>query len=193
MFQLVRQDIVSINFDKCFEICLHIRARRCWWWWLVGRSCQTLCNPMDYTAHQAPLSMGFSRQEYQSGLTRPPPGNLRNPGMELRSPTFHGDSLLSEPPGKPSRNFLPGGLADRLLCPQSPFIFSLDAPTSPHISDISSSMKLNLMIKNPDTGVRSGFKRGLCNSLTHSSTLAQKIPWMEEPGAAVPGVAVSWT
>ena len=34
---------------------------------LVAQLCQTLCNPMDYTAHQAPLSMEFSRQEYWGG------------------------------------------------------------------------------------------------------------------------------
>ena len=37
-------------------------------------------------AHQAPLSMGFSRQEYWSGLPCPPPGDLPNPGIEPRSP-----------------------------------------------------------------------------------------------------------
>ena len=40
------------------------------------------------TAHQAPLSMGFSRQEYWSGMPCPPPGDHPNPGMELRSPTL---------------------------------------------------------------------------------------------------------
>ena len=38
-------------------------------------------------AHQAPLSMGFPRQEYWSGLTCSPPGDLPNPGIELASPT----------------------------------------------------------------------------------------------------------
>ena len=37
-------------------------------------------------AHQAPLSMGFSRQEYWSGLPFPPPGDLPNPGIEPRPP-----------------------------------------------------------------------------------------------------------
>ena len=37
-------------------------------------------------AHQSPLSMGFSRQEYWSGLPCPPPGDLPNPGIELVSP-----------------------------------------------------------------------------------------------------------
>ena len=52
-------------------------------------------------AHQAPLSMGFSRQEYWSGFQCPPPGALPNPGMEPGSPTMQVDSLLSEPSGKP--------------------------------------------------------------------------------------------
>ena len=38
-------------------------------------------------AHQAPLSMGFSRQEYWSGLPHPPPGDLPNPGIKPLSPT----------------------------------------------------------------------------------------------------------
>ena len=50
---------------------------------------------------QAPLSMGFSKQEYWSGLPCPPPGDLLNLGIEPRSPTLKVDSLLSEPPGKP--------------------------------------------------------------------------------------------
>ena len=45
---------------------------------------------------------GFSRQEYQSGLPRPLPGDLPNSGVEPRSLTLQADSLLSEPPGKPN-------------------------------------------------------------------------------------------
>ena len=51
-------------------------------------------------APQAPLSMGFSRQEYWSGLLFPPPGDLPNPGIDPRSPALLADSLSSEPPGK---------------------------------------------------------------------------------------------
>ena len=47
-------------------------------------------------ARQGPLSMGFSRQEYWSGLPCPPPGDLPNPGIELRFPTLQVDSLPSE-------------------------------------------------------------------------------------------------
>ena len=55
-------------------------------------------------AQQAPLSMEFSRQEYWSGLTRPPSRDLPNPGIEPRSPTLQADSLPSEPPGKPKKH-----------------------------------------------------------------------------------------
>ena len=44
---------------------------------------------------------GFSRPEYWSGLSHPPPGDLPNPGMEPRSPALLADSLPSEPPEKP--------------------------------------------------------------------------------------------
>ena len=57
-------------------------------------------------ARQAPLSMGFSRQEYWSGLPFPPPGDLPSPGIEPRSPALQADSLLSEPPGKPTDTWI---------------------------------------------------------------------------------------
>ena len=47
-------------------------------------------------AHQAPLSMGFSRQGRWSGLPFPSPGDLPNPGIEPGSPTLQADSLPSE-------------------------------------------------------------------------------------------------
>ena len=53
-------------------------------------------------AHQAPLSMGFSRQEYWSGLPFPSPGDLPSPGIEAGSPALQTDVLTSEPPEKPT-------------------------------------------------------------------------------------------
>ena len=50
-------------------------------------------------AYQAPLSMGFSRQEYWSGLPFPSPGDLPDLGTEPGSPTLQADTLPSEPPG----------------------------------------------------------------------------------------------
>ena len=52
-------------------------------------------------AYQAPPSMGFSWQEYWSGLPFPSPGDVPNPGIEPRSPTLKADALPSEPQGKP--------------------------------------------------------------------------------------------
>ena len=52
-------------------------------------------------AYQAPPSMGFSRQEYWSGLPFPSLGDLPDPGIEPRSPALQADALTSEPPGKP--------------------------------------------------------------------------------------------
>ena len=55
-------------------------------------------------AYQAPLSVGFSRQEYWSGLPFPSPGDLPDPGVEPGSPALQADALSSEPPGnKPKR------------------------------------------------------------------------------------------
>ena len=52
--------------------------------------------------YQAPLSMGFSRQEYLSGLPFPSPGYLPDPAIEPGSPALQADTLPSEPPGKPN-------------------------------------------------------------------------------------------
>ena len=52
-------------------------------------------------AHQAPPSMGFSRQESWSGLSVPSPGDLLDPGIEPTSPALRADALTSEPWGKP--------------------------------------------------------------------------------------------
>ena len=58
-------------------------------------------------ALQAPLSMGFSRQEYWSGLPCPPLGDLPSPGIVPRSPALQVDSLPTEPPGKPRSGLRP--------------------------------------------------------------------------------------
>ena len=61
----------------------------------VTQSCPTLCNPMD-CSYQAPLSMGFSRQEYWSGVPSPSPGDLPDPGVKAGSPALQADTLPSE-------------------------------------------------------------------------------------------------
>ena len=55
-------------------------------------------------AYQAPPSVGFSRQEYWSGLPFPSPGDLPHQGIKPGSPILQTDALTSEPPGKPTQN-----------------------------------------------------------------------------------------
>ena len=66
----------------------------------VAQLCSILCN-LWTVAHQAPLSMEFSRQEEWSGLPFPTPGHLPNPGIELTSPVLAGRFFTTVPPGKP--------------------------------------------------------------------------------------------
>ena len=61
-------------------------------------------------AHQPPLSMELSRQEYWSELPFPTPGDLSDPGIEPASPALQVDSLPSEPLGKP------GGSIESEIC-----------------------------------------------------------------------------
>ena len=51
-------------------------------------------------SHQAPLSMGFSKQEYWNRLSRPPPGDLPNPGIKPTFPALAGRFFTTEPSGK---------------------------------------------------------------------------------------------
>ena len=97
----------------------------------VAQSCSTLCDRVDCSppgssvhgilqarilewvaisfsrgSHQAPQSMGFSRQGYWSGLPFPSPGDLPDPGIKPRPPSLQADALTSEPPRKlKSRDF----------------------------------------------------------------------------------------
>ena len=67
---------------------------------LVAKSCPALATPW-IVAHQGPLSMGFSRQGYWSGLPVPSPGDLPDPGIKPRSPALRADSLQTELRVKP--------------------------------------------------------------------------------------------
>ena len=68
---------------------------------LLTQFCPTLWT----VARQAPLSLGFSRQEYWSGLPFPSLGDLPNPGLELGPPIVQVDSVLSEPQEKPGLDY----------------------------------------------------------------------------------------
>ena len=77
---------------KTFKIvpCMHAESLRL---------CPTLCNPLDCSPLGS-LSMGFSRQEYWSGLPFPSPGDLPNLGIKPRSPALQADALPTELQGK---------------------------------------------------------------------------------------------
>ena len=77
--------------ERFSQPCACVRAKMLW-------SYLTLCT-LWTAAHQAPLSLGFPRQEYWSELPCPPPGDLPNPGIKPRSLAFQEDSLQPEPPG----------------------------------------------------------------------------------------------
>jgi len=64
------------------------------------QSCPTLCDPINGSPPGSP-SLGFARQEYQSGLPCPSPGYLPDPGIKPGSPALQADSLPSNPPAKP--------------------------------------------------------------------------------------------
>ena len=69
---------------------------------LFAKSCLTLVTPWT-VACQAPLSTGFSRQEYWTGLPFTSPADLPDPGIEPVSPVLQAHSLPTEPPRKPWR------------------------------------------------------------------------------------------
>ena len=82
----------SFNVCVCVCVCVCVRAR-------VLGCVQLLATPWTI-AHQAPLSMGFSRQEYWSGVPFPPPGDLPDPEIEptsLKSPALAGGFFTIEP------------------------------------------------------------------------------------------------
>ena len=81
--------------DICIINCLVLERGTLYCGGLVTKSCPTLVTPWT-VARQAPLSMGFSKQEYWSGLPFPSPEDLPNPGTEPRSPALQTDALPTE-------------------------------------------------------------------------------------------------
>ena len=89
---------------------------------------------MDCSPPGSSLFMGFSRPEYWSGLPCPPPEDLPDPGIKLRSPTLQVDSLLSEPPEKPMNteaHSFSGDLPNPGTKPGSPALQADSLPTEP--------------------------------------------------------------
>ena len=102
--QLLEFPLISWEFHSRFCNSYNQITRREMLLCSVAQSCPTLVTPWT-VACQAPLSMGFSRQEYWSGLPFSPPGDLPKPGIESMppvSPSLAGRFFTIEPPRKPS-------------------------------------------------------------------------------------------
>ena len=84
-------------------------------------------------AHQALLSMEFSRKEYWNALSFPPPGDLPNPGMEPIFPALQA-SLLSEPLGKPVYTYMVCYSLSHVLLFATPWSVAHQAPLSVEVS-----------------------------------------------------------
>ena len=97
-------------------------------------------------ARQAPRTMGFSNQEYWSGLPCPSPGDLPDPWLEPGSPALQADTLPSEPPGKPLR-------ASNSIWPQTFRDSVRSCLSSPQLQGLAFKKTLNpFMITSKDSG-----------------------------------------
>ena len=96
----------GVGEDSCESLnCMKIKPFNCKGKvkrWKLSHSVMSDWATLWTVAHQAPPSIGFSRQEYWSGLPYPSPGDLPDPGIKPRSPALEADALTSEPPGKPN-------------------------------------------------------------------------------------------
>ena len=84
-------------------VCLHVHILKCMRACSITKLCSALCNPMDCSPPGFSV-MGFSRQEYWSGLPFPPSGDIPDPGIEpasLASPALLVDSLPLSHLGSP--------------------------------------------------------------------------------------------
>ena len=108
-------------------------------------------------AHQSPPPMGFSRQEYWSGLPFPSPRYLPDPGIEPRSPSLQPDALISEPAGKQRtanvRHACSLLLSDCKRIQQLDVVFVLDHSGSISVQDQESMINLTIhLVKKSDVG-----------------------------------------
>ena len=145
---------------------------------LDAKSCLTLCDTMD-CSHQAPLSMGFSRQEYWSGLPFPSPGDLPNPGVEPLVSCSAGGFFTPEPPGKPLLTAIEPYLS--LLIEH--FDSSIKLKVNCFICFPSYSVVKNLPVNAGGSDLIPGSRDCLEREMaTHFSILAWEISWTEELG-----------
>ena len=95
-FSIMFLRFMFISILHCFLWLNNVQLYEC----VCALSCVQLFAAPWIVACQAPLSTGFSRQEYWSRVPFPSPRNLSNPGIKPGSPALQADSLPAEPPGK---------------------------------------------------------------------------------------------
>ena len=132
--------------------------------------------------HQTPLSMGFSRQGYWSGLTCPPPGDLLNPVMEPGAPALQSDSLPSEPPGKPITSLARSywdEVAEWLRRWTANPLCSARVGSNPILVVWLSlwPSAVAQLVKKPPPSLQEPWVQPMCGKGVHSGVLALRIPW----------------
>ena len=131
-------------------------------------SCVWLFVTLWTVAHQASLSMGFSQQEYWSGLPCPSPGDLPDPGIIAASPAIPAlqtDSWLSEPLGKPhAYTYM--------------YIYHGASPMAQWVKNLPAMQEFQEM-QVWSLGQEDPLEVEMA---THSSILVGRIPWTEKPG-----------
>ena len=138
-------------------------------------TCLTLCNPTDCSP-QAPLSMGFSRQEYWSGLPFLPPRDLPDLGIELMSPALQVDSLPLSHWGRPSRQTRTGKCLFHLITRRALVLVGLPRWLSGKESTCQCKrLKMQVQFLGREDPLEE-------EMATHSSILTGEMPWTEEFG-----------
>ena len=120
--------------------------------WFISFSVKSLSHGRLFVtpwaiAYQAPPSMGFSRQEYWSGLLFPSPGDLPDPEIKPGSPMLWADTWPSDPPGKPFHSLEPGKHSQSksfiLLLSASKSSLGIPFPTDTHFNFSNSNLLIS--------------------------------------------------
>ena len=127
------------------------------------------CDPVD--CNQAPLPMGFSRQEYWSGLPFSFPGALPNPGNDPGSPALQANSLTAEPPGRPWFNSWVRKIHRRRDRLPIPVYLGFPCGSADKESPCNAG----------DQGLTPGLGRSPGEENGNSNIPAWKVPWTEKP------------
>ena len=132
-------------------------------------------------------SMGFSRQEYWSGLPFPSPGDLPNPGIEPGSPALEADALASEPPGNPCIAKLRLKLK-KIGKATRPFRYDLNQIPYNYTVEVANRFKgLDLINRGPEelwTELRDTVQEAVIKTI-HKKKKCKKAKWLSEEALQV--------